>query len=567
MEIDRHASTSLSKTNYLSIKIFSLLVFLFFTFKSQSQTYPGKYWIKFTDKNNSPYSLTVPSQYLSQDAIDRRIQFGIAIVENDLPVNPQYIDSVLTAPGVALFHKSKWFNAITVSSSDTNAINTISGWGFVSEVRSCKKLKGQTEKELFIPFAETRLDAVADTWYGKAFNQIQMLNGNWLHALGYTGAGVKVAVMDAGFPNVQQMEVFREGFTTGKINGGFDFSDMENDVFNDSHVHGTLVLSTMASYLPGTFIGTAPGADYWLFVTENAEDEYPIEEDNWVAAAEFADSMGIHIFNTSLGYTTFDDSTKNHTYADMDGNTNHISVAADIAASKGILCVSSAGNSGAEPWFYIGSPADADSTLAVGAVDENRIYAFFSSKGPSSDGDIKPNAAAQGWGSWFVWDDGTVGVGSGTSFSSPITAGMAACLWQAHPDKSNMEIKNAIEQSGSQSTNPDSLMGYGIPDFYKAHLLLGGEELIRDKSYYYRTFPNPFTDEFFMDIQTAQDQELMVKVFDIGGKIILKKALTLIGTTTNRVRLSDEFKDLPKGVYAVKLEGPDWETVQRVVKF
>jgi len=571
MEISCHAersrSVTISGSNKYYLKIFFGFISFLFSFSCISQTYPGKYWIKFTDKNNSPYSLTNPSQYLSQDAIDRRTQFGIGIAENDLPVNTQYIDSVLTVSGVTLFHKSKWFNAITVSTSDTNAINTISGWGFVAQVRVCKKMTGQTEKELFIPYVTTKVDAEADTWYAEGFNQLQMLNGHLLHDLGYTGSGVKVAVMDAGFPNVQQLDVFQEGVNSGKINGGYDFSDMEADVFDDSHVHGTLVLSTMASYLPGKFIGTAPAASYWLFVTENAEDEYPIEEDNWVAAAEYADSMGIQIFNTSLGYTTFDDSTKNHTYADMDGNTSHISIAADIAASKGILCVSSAGNSGADSWFYIGSPADADSTLAVGAVDADRNYAFFSSKGPSSDGDVKPNVAAQGWGSWFVWNDGTVGVGSGTSFSSPITAGMAACLWQAHPEKSNMEIKNAIEQSASHYNTPDSLTGYGIPDFYKAHLLLGGEELIRDKSYYIRTFPNPFTDEFYIDVQTAGDQELNVAMYDITGKIIFDKNLTITGMATNRVRISDEFNGLQRGVYAIRLTGDGWETIQRVVKY
>ncbi|MFZ5552106.1 MAG: S8 family serine peptidase [Bacteroidota bacterium] len=540
---------------------------LFFFIPSFSQTYPGKYWIQFTDKNNSPFSLTNPSQYLSAEAINRRVMYGISVQMNDLPVNPQYIDSILTVPGIMLFHQSKWLNAITVSCTDTNAINTISGWGFVAQVRSCQKLIKQTEKEFLVPYAGSRLESESDTWYAESFNQLKMLNGHLLHAMGYDGSGVKIAVLDAGFPNVPQLDIFQSALSQGRINGGYDFSDMEPDVFDDTHIHGSLVLSTMASYLPGKFIGTAPGATYYLFVTENGEDEYLIEEDNWIAAAEYADSMGVHIINTSLGYTTFDDSTQDHTYADMDGNSTRISIAADIASSKGILCVNSAGNSGAAPWFYIGAPADADSVLAVGAVASDGSYAPFSSKGPSSDGDVKPNVMAQGWGAWFVWTDGVVGAGSGTSFSSPITAGMAACLWQAFPSRSNMEIKTAIEQSASQYNSPDSLMGYGIPDFYKAWQLLGGSNGNFGQDTYLGVFPNPFRDELNIDIHSASMQSVSLKVHDVSGKILYEKTLSLEPLVTNRVRISDEVRDLPTGIYAVTITGNDWEVVEKVIRF
>ncbi len=309
--------------------------------------------------------------------------------------------------------------------------------------------------------------------YGQAFNQINMLNGIPLHDLGLDGAGMTIAVLDAGFLNADVIEAFDSLWLNNQIIGYKDFvSPLAPDIF-DSHYHGTMVLSTMGANLPTEMVGTAPKADYWLLRSEDGATEYLIEELNWASAAEFADSLGADIINSSLGYTTYDDPAQDHTYEDMDGNTTPITIAADLAASKGILVVNSAGNSGSSSWHYIGAPADGDSVFTIGAVNSSGNYASFSSTGPTYDDRIKPNVVAQGQGSTVISAySGNVTSGNGTSFSSPITAGMVACLWQAHPNKKNTEIMEAIQQSASQALNPDSLLGYGIPDYFAAHSTL-----------------------------------------------------------------------------------------------
>ncbi len=309
--------------------------------------------------------------------------------------------------------------------------------------------------------------------YGQAFNQINMLNGIPLHDLGYDGAGMTIAVLDAGFLNANVLSAFDSLWLNNQIIGYKDFvSPLAPDIFG-SHTHGTSVLSTMGANLPAEMVGTAPKADYWLLRSEDDATEYLIEELNWASAAEYADSVGVDVINSSLVYNTFDDPAQDHTYAYMDGNTTPITIAADLAASKGILVVNSAGNSGSSSWHYIGAPADGDSVFSIGAVNSSGVYASFSSTGPTYDGRIKPNVVAQGQGSTIISAySGNVISGNGTSFSSPITAGMVASLWQAHPDKKNTEIMEAIQQSATQALNPDSLLGFGIPDYFAAHTLL-----------------------------------------------------------------------------------------------
>jgi serine protease AprX len=447
-----------------------------------SQVAPDRYWVKFTDKNNSPYSINNPELFLSQKAIDRRNSQGIVIAENDIPVNPSYIQAV-TALGATILNVSKWMNSVTVYTTSPAVINAIEQLPFVLSVeKSAISWTSQTEKSLK-PFFDAETYGEIDMEnlvkssgesksydYGMAFNQINMLNGIALHDLGYNGTGMTIAVLDAGFLNANTLAAFNYLWTNNRILGYKDFADPLNPDIFGSHTHGTSVLSTMGANLPGMMVGTAPEANYWLLRSEDGGSEYLIEELNWVSAAEFADSVGADVINSSLGYTTFNDPSQNHTYADMDGNTTPISNGADIAVSKGMIVVNSAGNDGSSSWFYIGAPADGDSVFSIGAVNASGNYASFSSHGPTSDGQLKPDVVAQGSGTTIINAySGNVSTGSGTSFSSPVTAGMVTSLWQAHPNKRNTEILEAIRQSGSLAANPNNQLGYGIPNYLIAH--------------------------------------------------------------------------------------------------
>ncbi|MCD6366053.1 MAG: S8 family serine peptidase, partial [Bacteroidales bacterium] len=294
----------------------------------------------------------------------------------------------------------------------------------------------------------------------------------------------------------------------------------------DKHSHGMSVLSTMATNDPGYFVGTAPKASYLLLRSEDADTEYLIEEDNWVPAAEYADSAGADLINTSLGYTTFDDSTQNHSYNDMNGITTHIARGADMAFAKGILVTVSAGNSGDDPWHYISTPADAVDVLTVGAVDLSGNYALFSSTGPSADGRIKPNVASPGANVMVAFTNDSIEPSSGTSFSSPITCGLAACLWQAFPNKTNYEIKDAIEKSASQYNNPDSLLGYGIPDFEKAFFLLSGIEESEINDISFLIYPNPVDDELTIDFFVSHTENLEIGLFNLLGEQVFYSDLS-----------------------------------------
>ncbi|MBL4623957.1 MAG: S8 family serine peptidase, partial [Flavobacteriales bacterium] len=432
-----------------------VLVFLSFSAYSQNQY---KALVEFVDKSQSGYSSFRPNEYLSERAIQRRQRQGIKVVENDLPVNERYIRKVLNLGTVKSVHQSKWMNAILVSFSDSSLLNQIDKLGCVKSIQLLDSpLTIHKPDHKVAPQLQSK--EVLD--YGKGDNQVELHNLQHIHGLGYTGAGMQIAVFDAGFSGVDTLDAFAYMRDNGNLLGTKDFvNPVDTDFYQAGH--GRSVLSTMAGYLPGYFVGTAPDAAYYLFRTEASSSETLVEEFNWLAAAEYADSLGVDIINSSLGYTTFNDSLENHTYADMNGNTTIVTRAADWAASKGILVVNSAGNSGNNSWHYIGAPADADSILTLGAITYDSIKASFSSFGPTVDGRIKPDVVAQGLNAYVIGGDGDRKMANGTSFSSPIMAGAVACLWQAFPHESNMTIIDYVQRYGHQAENPDSLLGYGI---------------------------------------------------------------------------------------------------------
>jgi serine protease AprX len=541
-----------------------------------------KYRVEFKDKNNTTYSLSNPIDYLSNRAIQRRINQGIAIDSTDLPVNQTYINGVLSIGGT-LLTKTKWFNAITIAVSDTTIIPAILALPYVAYVeRTYPPFGRKTDKKQRPRFNiesygddfslnyDNMLDAkfaqdifsIKTINYGAAYNQVNMIGVDYLHAIGFTGEGMVIAVLDAGFYDVDNLLVFDSLRSSGKILGTYDFVNPGGNVYTQN-THGMMVLSTMGANLPGQLVGTAPHASYWLLRTEDAPTEYRIEEDNWIAGAEFADSVGADIINSSLGYTEFYDPAQDYTYSDMDGNTARVTKGANMASSKGILVVNSAGNSGNSPWHYIGAPADGFDVLTIGAVDDNGIIADFSSRGPTFDGRTKPNVVAVGKGTQVVFSSGNIGPGNGTSFSGPIIAGAAACLWQAHPTLTNTQVKSFIEQSASKYPLYDTIYGYGIPNFAAAYVLVSREKVEEDP--FILAYPNPFDDEVFIVFQSAMSQKVNVEIVDQRGKRISSKNNIQIEVGYNNISL-DRLKGKSNGIYFLRIVTKNEVYVKRLMK-
>jgi serine protease AprX len=437
-----------------------------------------RYIIKFRDKGSNPYSLSNPSAYLSQRAIDRRTKYSIAIDSTDLPVTPRYIDSVRSAGAVTILNASKWLNSVSIRTSDAAALAKISSFPFVQSVSGSALRVGDpiqpTDKfsieqnQQPTPFREANI--TSDFFnYGSSHDQVHIHNGEFLHNIGLRGQGMIIGMLDAGFNNYLSVKAFDSARANGQILGVYDFVAKDNSV-NEDDAHGMECFSTIAANIPGQFVGTAPKANFYLFRTEDASSEYPIEEHNWVCGAERIDSAGGDLISSSLGYNVFDSplAGSNHSYADMNGNTTMAAIGADLAAKKGILVVNSAGNEGVSSWHYIITPADGDSVMAVGAVTTTGVVANFSSFGPSSDGQIKPDVASVGVATIVQFPNNTIGGNNGTSFSCPNMAGLTTCLWQGFPEFNNMKIINALRQAGSKASAPDDRVGYGIPDVKKA---------------------------------------------------------------------------------------------------
>jgi hypothetical protein len=442
-----------------------------------------KYFVRFTDKSNSSFSLSNPLAFLSQRAIDRRNRYTIALDSTDLPVSAAYIDSLRSVPGVTVLNTSKWLNQVSIQVSNTAAINRISLFPFVASTSTiASRIWNSRHSDLAIlgnKFSKRKSQKplkgeqiTADFFdYGRTFNQIHLHNGEFLHNIGLRGQGMILGMLDAGYQNYTSLRAFDSVNNHRQILGTWDFIS-NNAIVVDDNAHGMQCFSTIAGNILGSFVGTAPKAGFYLFRTENVSSEYPIEEHDWVCGAERLDSAGGDVISSSLGYFRFDNPQLSYTYADMNGNTTIAARGADLAAKKGILVVNSMGNEGNSSWKYLSTPADGDSVLVVGAVNVNGQSAALSSYGPSSDGQVKPDVVAVGAGTWLQHANNTIGTGNGTSFSCPIIAGLATCLWQGFQEYNNMSIIQALRLSGSNVFNPNDRIGYGIPDVRKAVAIL-----------------------------------------------------------------------------------------------
>ena len=536
----------------------SILFLLLSGFFASANEY---YWVAFHDKNNSPFSIESPSAFLSQRAIERRVRQGISISEQDLPVNPDYVNQISQINGVNVRYSIKWLNAVSVSVPDGFDVSSIENLSFVKNVRHLAKYKKSPEPSFQNKNFE--LQEIQNLNYGAAYDQIALINGMYLHEQNYLGQDLIIAVMDGGFSHVDNLAGFSDLRNDNRIVDTWNYIDHDSNVYQYS-THGTMVMSTMAGDIEGEYLGTAPAASYALYLTENVSHETWVEEDNWIAAAERADSLGADVCNTSLGYTEMDDPSQSHTYNELDGNTLNISIAADIAASKGMLMVNSAGNEGQSSWYYIGAPADGDSVLAIGACDVDGDIAPFSSRGPASDGDVKPNVTAPGWNVALFSENGIFN-GSGTSFAGPITSGMATCLWQAFPDKSNMKIFRAIEESAHLYTMPNDDYGYGIPNFEQAFQLLQKENVTDVTSE--NGLNVFFLDELTISIENEDLRgETVLEVLSIDGKLIASHTLNMVNNTVYIFELNQGIQ-LNSGVFLLRLYNEQTHIAKKFVKW
>jgi hypothetical protein len=470
-----------------------------------------KYWIQLKDKEGSLHSLDNPAEFLSQRALDRRLRYQIPIIENDLPVSQVYLDS-LHHHDINILYSSKWMNAVVVESTDQNLEDALSHHSFVTGIELLyQTTRNKSDADKFREF-------LSDEPF-PSDHQVEMLNGHKLHQQGYRGEDMIIAVIDGGFYNADSLAGFYSLWQNGQILGTRNFVDPSANFFwSINGSHGTNVFSIMGGYLPGEFGGAAMQASYWLIQTEDTRNEYRIEEANWLAGAELADSAGADVINSSLGYSDrFTDSTQNYNYSDMDGKTTLVTRAATLAASKGMLVVTSAGNAGntGDPWQYIIAPSDGDSILGVAAVNAEGVRASFSSRGPSSDGRVKPDVAAQGQATVLIRSNGLVSTGNGTSFSSPVMAGLATCLWQKHRDMTNYEIIKAIRRTASQYHSPDSLIGYGIPDLELADILLAATKPNAGEIH---VFPNPSTQYINLWLPDTDEAGNYYEIIDVTGR-------------------------------------------------
>jgi serine protease AprX len=523
------------------MKKMMLFLLLFFTVSlcfSQEDA-----WVYFKDKPDTDYYLSHPTEMLSQKALDRRTKQNIALDNKDVPLHEAYVEAITASQGITVMARSKWLNALHIRGTAED-IDLIKSLEFVERIDYADKSLNsgsRTSMQQQPVSVSKELETHTDFNYGASANQIQMLNGHLLHQSNYTGEGMTIAILDAGFPGVDSTQPFQRLRDHNLIKGGYDFV-ARSDNFYAGGSHGTLVLSTMGGYVEGQLAGTAPDAFYYLFRTENATSENPVEESYWVEAAEVADSLGVDVINTSLGYFIYDDVRYSHTYEEMDGQTAFITRGANVAVSRGIFCVVSAGNSGTTVNPHISAPADAFDILTIGAVDANENNVSFSSIGPSFDNRVKPDVVARGYQCTVATPAGEIGAASGTSFSSPITAGLVACLWQALPDKTNAELRQLIKESADRYTAPTNQYGYGVPDFNLA--MQSGMGLTNGN---FILYPNP-TDGVVHLIFPKNLQNTTVTIFNELGQRVSQQYVTLANP-------SFTISQLATGIYSYSMDG------------
>ncbi|MES2703494.1 MAG: S8 family serine peptidase [Bacteroidota bacterium] len=535
------------------ITLSALLVLLLST---RAQAVQYAYQVTFTDKNNTPFSLSSPGAYLSSRALARRTAQGISVDSSDLPVNKVYIDSVLALTGGKIHSVSRWLNLCVILVPDSAQMNNLNGKTFIAGRKFVAYYAGILHRTVSsgsqaaaMP-AANKTTAFDATFYGNTWSQTLQVSGNYLHSNGHLGSGKLIAVFDAGFIGTNTHTGFDSMRNAGRLLDTHNFTLDNNTVYSYDD-HGTKALSTMAGYVPGAFVGSAPLASYALYVTEDGNSEQPIELLNMLSATERADSLGVDIVSSSLGYNTFPDfPSANLVFAtDLDGKTTIAAQAANIATRKGMLFVTSAGNEGGNSWNKILTPGDADSALTIGNVDLSGNVAANSGYGPNAAGQVKPDVCVLGQPAGILTVTG-FGFESGTSFSTPQVAGWAACLWETKPASSPYQVRQAIIKCASHYTTPTDHIGYGIPDFRCTADILRVTPLPGYGLAWVAAMPNPFTGDLTLNITGDSDQYVDMQLVDVTGKMVFTTSIAVYRGYNAPISVSAGF--LPKGVYILR---------------
>ena len=560
---------SISSKAVLNEKVFVICCIIscafFESFSVVGQTQKSLFFFK--DKTGTSYSLDEPEAFLTNRSIERRNKQGISLNERDLPVSNVYLDAIKEA-GANILYTTKWLNGVLIEAEDAAVFETIKEFDFIIEsnislgtLEPAEFIKENTAVNK-IRQESAHQKKTKELDYGVSFNQLEMLGVPTMHEAGYTGKGILIAILDGGFNNADEIAVFDSLFINKQIISTYDFVEREENVYDD-HDHGTNVLSIIGANSPGNIIGAAYEADFVLLRSEEVANESRVEEFYWLAAAEYADSIGADIINSSLGYSTFDDPIDNYTHEDLDGETSLITIAADFAASTGMLVVASAGNEGNKNWGTITPPADGDSVLSVGAVSAQQTHVGFSSIGPSSDGRIKPDVSAQGSSVVIGSGSGNIESSNGTSFSTPLITGLAAGIWQSLPNYTNMQLLKVIKLISSQYINPDNELGYGIPNFINLNDVIASNNKVN--AFDFQVYPVPFSSLIQIELPSKLGgKEVDLVFYDLKGKVLFQERHLV---TENHVFLGiEKLNSIPKGILLLGISSEKGISYRTVIK-
>lgn len=548
------------------MKKFSLLLLVFVSTLTFAQTEDALVFLEAKDATVVSDALANPISILTQAALDKKNTHGIAIDDRDVPLNENQKASISATSGITVLAKSKWLNALYVRGTQANIENLLN-LSYVVDLEFADKSLNrpatggkQFTKDKFAIENETQSRIIYD--YGNAANQTEMIGVDYLHENDYTGQDIVVAFMDNGYPNVLTNDAYETLRNEGRLKGYYDFVDrVENP--NGTGSHGASTFSDAAAFLENAnpnrrFVGTAPNASYYLYITEDGNGESPAEEAYWVEALERSDSLGVYVTNTSLGYQTFDNLSYDHDYSDLDGLTTIAARGSNIGFEKGLINVTSAGNEG-NGFGKVGTPADAPGSFTIGAVDANENYVSFSSRGPNFAGVIKPDVMAQGQDAAVVSQFGNITTSNGTSFSSPIMAGAVASLWSAVPDLTNDVVMQAIRESADRFNNPTDEYGYGVPDFgaaLDALLLIGIEEQMLENNF--ALYPNPVTTTINISFPKNAEQAEFA-LYNVLGERILQ-------TNISNMKNSVDVSGLSSGMYIASITSNSKTTSYKIIK-
>ena len=546
-----------------------MIAFLFFIFLSflhsndlkPQNIEPGRrgdlyrVWVYF-EKKDSKRIVNLDSA-----SIERRSKHGIVgPTKYDYLINQSYIDRVKTLE-VKIKNQSRWLNAVSVI-ADIEKINLIKKLPFVKKIEPVY----QHTKKKSIQAIGDRNNQSRDIEYGSSYDQIEQINCRIPHIAGYFGQGVRVLYLDTGY------ELGHNAYDSLNLIAQYDFingdentaNETDQEITDNQDDHGTICLSVMAGYAPGNLIGPAFKSEYLLAKTEIMAEEIQQEEDNYVAALEWGESLGADIACASLGYLDW------YSYEDLDGNSAVTTIAVDIASNLGVLCINSAGNEGDDPWYYIIAPADADSVISVGAVNRDGIIANFSSRGPTYDGRIKPEVCALGVSAYCVRSntEDIYRTASGTSFSAPLAAGAAAVILSANPEWTNMQVREAIMMTASSSNSPDNMYGYGILNTWAAinYQFTNGikdEEIIPNALKVFNAYPNPFNPTTSIRIQSESIlPNIILSIFNVNGQLI--QTLEKEATNAHSMDIKWDGSRNSSGVYFIKIDWPSGSRTQKI---